>query len=169
MKRLLKSSSSKQDFYADDHVNLLVRYMRLDDIKWVRNRIRTVGRETVGLLNFKVKGERNNRSLQYLRDDLQGIRLARILSMGHGEETNSAKASYKDSGGNAISMLADEGETISKASDTRDSTAEVRDNAYHAAFKTIESKTSATVGEIAKFCEDIGQGTSLHSHCDFEN
>ena len=78
MKRILHESSSGRAFTPAELIGFLARYMHLEDISWVRNRVRTVGRETVGFINFKVTGEaKNHMNYQHLRDDLKGIRLAR--------------------------------------------------------------------------------------------
>eukprot|EP00603_Paraphysomonas_imperforata_P003074 CAMPEP_0114427970 /NCGR_PEP_ID=MMETSP0103-20121206/8666_1 /TAXON_ID=37642 ORGANISM="Paraphysomonas imperforata, Strain PA2" /NCGR_SAMPLE_ID=MMETSP0103 /ASSEMBLY_ACC=CAM_ASM_000201 /LENGTH=779 /DNA_ID=CAMNT_0001597135 /DNA_START=306 /DNA_END=2645 /DNA_ORIENTATION=+ len=80
MKRIMQASGSGRTFNSGELVGFLARFMHLDDVQWVRNRIRTTGKETVGLINFKAGGEKNFKNFQNLRDDLRGLRLARIMN-----------------------------------------------------------------------------------------
>jgi hypothetical protein len=80
MKQIIQSSGSGRTFSATELVGFLARFMHLDNIRWVRNRVRTTGKESVGLINFKVTGEKNIKNFQNLRDDLKGLRLARIMN-----------------------------------------------------------------------------------------
>ena len=97
MKRILHESGGGRVFTAEELIGFLARYMQLDDIQWVRHRVRTVGKTTVGLINFKVVGEANQQTYQHLRDDLKGIRLARIMTIEDGDlagDNNSNLHSY---------------------------------------------------------------------------
>ena len=72
----------QEELSTEDMISLLARYMHLDDVVWVRNRIKTVGKDTVSLINDRdVDQSGQERHYQYLRDDLMGLRLARILSV----------------------------------------------------------------------------------------
>lgn len=62
-------------------IGMLAKYMHLDDFDWVRNRVRTVGKATVSMINSRSAGEKNLTTKNTLREDLKGTRLAKILSM----------------------------------------------------------------------------------------
>lgn len=62
-------------------IGMLAKYMHLDDLDWVRNRVRTVGKATVSMINSRSAGEKNLLTKNNLREDLKGTRLAKILSI----------------------------------------------------------------------------------------
>lgn len=62
-------------------IGMLAKYLHLDDIDWVRNRVRTVGKATVSMINSRSAGEKNLLTKNNLREDLKGTRLAKILAV----------------------------------------------------------------------------------------
>lgn len=79
MKRLIIISNGVMPSIHDQIFSLAI-YLHLDDETWVKNRIRTTGRETVGRLNFRSVGEKNTEKVAELREDLKGKRFARVLA-----------------------------------------------------------------------------------------
>jgi hypothetical protein len=78
-----------------EQVNSFAMYLHLNDIDYVRNRIRTVGRETLGALNYRSQGETNVQTRINLRDDVKGKRLYKIMN---NETTSFAKPNMHGSG-----------------------------------------------------------------------
>ena len=65
-----------------EQVQSLAAYLHLEDYERVRSIIRTVGVETATLLHNRSVGEKNYRTMKYLKDDLRGARMADYLSRG---------------------------------------------------------------------------------------
>lgn len=63
-----------------EQIQSLAAYLHLEDYERVRKRVRTVGVETARLLHNRSEGEKNFRTIQYLKDDLRGARIADYLS-----------------------------------------------------------------------------------------
>eukprot|EP00602_Paraphysomonas_sp_CaronLab_P008807 CAMPEP_0185029904 /NCGR_PEP_ID=MMETSP1103-20130426/16533_1 /TAXON_ID=36769 /ORGANISM="Paraphysomonas bandaiensis, Strain Caron Lab Isolate" /LENGTH=442 /DNA_ID=CAMNT_0027564825 /DNA_START=592 /DNA_END=1920 /DNA_ORIENTATION=- len=65
-----------------EQVRSIAMYMHLDDPRWVRERIQTVGATTVGKINARSEGEVNDQTKTNLRADVLATRLARLLARG---------------------------------------------------------------------------------------
>ena len=88
-------------------IGMLAKYLHLDDIEWVKNRIRTVGKATVSMINSRCAGELNLLTKNTLREDLKGTRLAKILSVERNEECipcnkNTARGKIRPSSTGAV-------------------------------------------------------------------
>lgn len=78
--RQLAVSLNGEPLTALEQVQSLAAYLHLDDVERVRHVVRTVSVETAGLLHNRSEGEKNHRTIQYLKDDLRGARMAHYLS-----------------------------------------------------------------------------------------
>lgn len=65
---------------ACDLVNAFINYLRLGDYAWVKNRIETVGRETVRLMNGRSVGEVDPNAKANLRNEVAAKRLSKFMS-----------------------------------------------------------------------------------------
>ncbi len=79
MRRLILNANGTMP-PAKDLVEILCHYMHLDDFTWVKERLNTVGRESVRNHNFRSKGERNEAAKGELRDDVKGARFSQMMS-----------------------------------------------------------------------------------------
>lgn len=70
-----------------EQVQSLIAYLHLEDYERVRNIVRTVGVQTAGLLHNRSEGEQNYRTIQHLKDDLRGARVAKYLSRQGSKKT----------------------------------------------------------------------------------
>jgi hypothetical protein len=61
-------------------VQALAAYMHLEDHERTRNAVRTIGVETATLLHNRSAGEKNHRTIKFLKADLRGARVADLLS-----------------------------------------------------------------------------------------
>lgn len=77
-KIILKSTGNMPSLNAQ--VESFAMYLHLDDMNWVRNRIHTVGRETIGAINYRSQGEVNLQTKLNLKNDLKGKRLYKVMN-----------------------------------------------------------------------------------------
>jgi hypothetical protein len=72
-------------------VGMLAKYLHLEDLEWVRQRVRTVGKTTVSMINSRSAGEKNLLTKNNLREDLKGTRLAKILAIESDTDSSSSR------------------------------------------------------------------------------
>jgi hypothetical protein len=72
--------SGKMPSY-EEQILSLSHYLHLDDYNWVKNRLHTVGAQSVSLINAR-SGEINPSQIASLRDDVKGKRIANWLAQG---------------------------------------------------------------------------------------
>lgn len=171
MKRILQDSGgsggSGRAFSPAELIGFLARYMHLEDIKWVRHRVRTVGRKTVGFINFKVTGEANQQNYQHLRDDLKGIRLARIMTIEDDNivddktlkdfSTSTSQGTEKNVSNAAVKMNAN----LTKMMSIADELTEKHDNNVRDSSTSIEKDEKSfatTVHFLSKTAAQRGKG-----------
>lgn len=100
IRRIILSNSAQGVMpMSTELVGMLAKYMHLDDIEWTRNRVRTVGKTTVSMINSRSAGEKNLLTRNNLREDLKGVRLAKMLSLGDQESASEVRPSTGSAGG----------------------------------------------------------------------
>lgn len=84
-----------------DQIHGLAAYLHLDDIKWVRNRVKTISTATVSKINARSEGDPKNPQTRIeLRADLHAKRLSKLLSKG--EAAVSVPSKVQSAGNNVL-------------------------------------------------------------------
>jgi hypothetical protein len=89
VKKISTKSTGKMPTFKDQ-INGLASYLHLDDMHWVRERIHTVGAESVRMVNSRSAGEVNHHTKVNLRNDLKARRVSNFLSDGETSGHHSA-------------------------------------------------------------------------------
>ena len=101
MRRLILNTNGLMPSPAD-LVETLCHFMHLDDFGWVKDRLNTVGRESVRNHNFRTVGEKNETLRGELREDVKGSRFSRMMTNAdnHNDRQEGASAKEKEATGN---------------------------------------------------------------------